>query len=107
LLHVTSSYASNFPDFYQMTEQDTIDVSKALIAHGAKVNYVNKSRDTALIEAAFACLPKLTAALIESGADVNAGSQDDSALHRVRNVKEMPPAECGETEHILLAHGAK
>jgi ankyrin repeat protein len=106
LMHITSTYASNYDGIYKMTEQDAIDIAKLLIAHGAKVDQKNKYGSTALIEAAFACLPNLTALLIEKGADVNATSFGQTALHRVGNIKDMNPGPCGETEQVLLAHGA-
>jgi ankyrin repeat protein len=106
LLNLTSTLASNFPDFYQMTEQDAVDIAKLLIAHGAKVNFADKYGGTALIEASFACLPNLVALLIDNGADVNARSSTQTGLARLRNVKDMNPTECGQTEQVLLAHGA-
>ena len=106
LLSLTSTLASNFPDFYQMTEQDAVDIAKLLIAHGAKVNFADKYGGTALIEASFACLPNLVALLIDNGADVNARSSTQTGLARLRNIKDMHPTECGQTEQVLLAHGA-
>jgi ankyrin repeat protein len=106
LMHVTSTLASNFSDFYQMTEQDAVDVAKVLIAHGANVNFADEFGGTALIEASFSCLPKLVTLLIEKGADVNARSSSQTGLGRLRNIKDMHPTECGQTEQVLLAHGA-
>ncbi len=107
LMHVTSTLASNFDDFYQMTEQDAVDIAKLLIAKGANVKYAGKYGGTALMEAAFACLPNLTSLLIDNGADVNAVSSGQTPLDRLRNIKDMNPGPCGATEQILLAHGAK
>ena len=106
LFDIPSNLASNFADFYQMTEQDAVDIATILVAHGAKVNFADKYGGTPLIQAAFGCLPKLTALLIEKGASVNARSSGQTALGRLENIKEMHPTECGETEQILLAHGA-
>ena len=107
LMHLTTSLDSNFDDFYKMTEQDTVDIAKLLIKHGANVKRANKYGGTALMDAALSCLPKLVSLLIDSGADVNAVSFGHTPLARLRNIKDMHPAECGATERVLLAHGAK
>ena len=89
LMHLTSSLQSNFADFSQMTEQDTVEIARLLIAHGANVKFADKNGNTALLDAAFACLPDLTALLIENGADVNAASFGQTPLARLENVKDI------------------
>jgi ankyrin repeat protein len=106
LRHLTSSLDSNFSDFYQMTEQDTVEIAKLLIAHGADVKQADKYGNTALMDAAFSCLPNLTTLLLDAGANVNAAAFGQTPLARLANIKDMHPAECGATEQVLLAHGA-
>ncbi|MEQ1756116.1 MAG: ankyrin repeat domain-containing protein [Micropepsaceae bacterium] len=106
LMHVTSSLASNFDDFYQMNENDAVEIAKVLLAHGASVKHKDEYGGTALMEAAFACLPNLVGLLIDHGADVNAKSSGQTPLARLENIKDMHPVECGATEQVLLAHGA-
>jgi hypothetical protein len=104
--HITSSLASNFDDFYQMTQYDAVDIARLLIAHGADVKRVDKYGNTALMDAAFSCLPDLVTLLLDNGADVNARASTQTPLGRLENIKDMHPAECTATEQILLAHGA-
>jgi ankyrin repeat protein len=89
-----------------MTEQDTVDIAKLLIAAGADVKFADKYGTTVLMNAAFSCLPNLVSLLIDSGADVNAAASGQTPLARLRNIKDMNPVPCGATEQILLAHGA-
>ena len=90
-----------------MTEKDAVDIAKVLIAHGANVKTAKKYEDTALRRVTASCLPKLVNQLIDSGADVNAKQFGQTPLASLRNFKDMKPAECGATEQVLLAHGAK
>ena len=106
LMNLSSNVASNFDDFYKMSDEDAAAIAKLLIAHGANVTFAGKHGNTALMGAAFGCLPKLSAALIDAGADVNASVFGQTPLERLSNIQDMNPGPCGETANVLLAHGA-
>ena len=106
LMNLPNNVASNFDDFYKMADEDAAAIAKLLIAHGANVKFADKHGNTALMGAAFGCLPKLSAALIDAGADVNATVFGQTPLARLSNIQDMNPSPCGETAGVLLAHGA-
>lgn len=107
LMHLTSSLASNFDDFHKMTEQDVVEIAKLLIDRGANVKYADKYGTTALMNAAFDCLPNFVTLLIDKGADVNAEASTQTPLARLRNIKDTNPVACGATEQVLLSHDAR
>jgi ankyrin repeat protein len=55
-----------------------LEVAKALIKGGAKLDLKNKDGNTALLSAAFLGQPEIVKALLEKGADVNAKNNDGS-----------------------------
>lgn len=106
LIKAPMNIYNNFPGFYQMTEQDVVEIATVLIAHGADVTFADEFGNTPLTEAAFSCQPNVVRLLLDKGANVNARSASQTALGRLQSIKSMHPEVCGRTEQILLAHGA-